>query len=58
MGLKSRARLNADGYDESVFLAPLEEAVARGSTLAEVMLAEYHSSWGGSVEPAFMAYAY
>ena len=58
MGLKSRARLNSDGYDETVFLAPLEEAVARGSTLAEVMLAEYHSAWAGSVEPVFMGYAY
>jgi glutamate--cysteine ligase len=58
MGLRNRAKLNAEGRDESIFLAPLEEVVARGSTLAEVMLAEYHSVWGASVEPAFMSYAY
>jgi glutamate--cysteine ligase len=57
-GLAKRAKLNADGFDETVFLAPLEEVVARGSTLAEVMLSEYHSAWGGSVEPVFMGYAY
>jgi gamma-glutamylcysteine synthetase len=32
--------------------------VARGSTLAELMLNEYNSVWGRSVEPAFMTYAY
>ena len=58
MGLKNRGRLNVDGHDETVFLAPLEEVVARGSTLAEVMLAEYHSAWAESAEPVFMGYAY
>jgi glutamate--cysteine ligase len=58
MGLKNRAKLNAEGRDESIFLAPLEEVVARGSTLAEIMIAEYDSVWGASVEPAFMSYAY
>lgn len=57
-GLQSRARLNSEGFDETHFLAPLEEIVARGSTAAEVMVTEYHSVWGGSIEPVFLEYAY
>ena len=57
-GLKARARLNADGFDETHFLAPLEEIVARGTTPAEQMVTKYNSVWGGSVEPAFLEYAY
>ena len=33
-GLLARAKLNADGFDEAHFLAPLEEIVARGTTAA------------------------
>ena len=57
-GLVKRGKLNADGFDETVFLAPLEEVVARGTTMAEQMLSEYSSAWGRSVEPAFLQYAY
>ena len=54
----ARAKLNADGFDEAHFLAPLEEIVARGTTAAEQMVTEYHSVWGGSIEPVFLEYAY
>ena len=57
-GLKSRARLNDEGNDESHFLSPLEEIVARGETAAGAMLKLYHGRWKGSVEPAFDEYAY
>ena len=57
-GLLARAKLNADGFDEAHFLAPLEEIVARGTTAAEQMVTEYHSVWGGSIEPVFLEYAY
>lgn len=57
-GLKSRARLNGDGFDETHFLAPLEEVVARGTTSAEQMVTEYNSVWGQSIEPVFLQYAY
>lgn len=58
LGLKNRNRLNRDGYDETDFLAPLEEIVARGTTSSEEMLKAYHTRWGGSIEPVFMEYAY
>jgi glutamate--cysteine ligase len=57
-GLAARNRRNREGYDETGFLAPLEEAVARGTTSAEEMVKAYHTRWGGSIEPVFLEYAY
>ena len=57
-GLKNRARRNRDGFDETHYLAPLEEIVARGTTSAEEMVNAYHTRWGGSIEPVFQEYAY
>jgi glutamate--cysteine ligase len=57
-GLKRRARLNRDGYDETTFLNTLDEVVARGTTSAEEMLNAYHTRWGGSIDPVFLEYAY
>ncbi|MBS9719471.1 glutamate--cysteine ligase [Tianweitania sp. BSSL-BM11] len=57
-GLANRARLNADGYDETSFLSPLDEVVARGTTSAEDMVNSFHMRWGGSIEPIFQEYAY
>ncbi|MCO5070791.1 MAG: glutamate--cysteine ligase [Rhizobiaceae bacterium] len=57
-GLKERAQTNREGYDETGFLSPLDEVVARGTTSAEEMLNAFHTRWGGSIEPAFMEYAY
>jgi glutamate--cysteine ligase len=58
MGLKNRDRRNRDGYDETDYLAPLEEIVARGTTMSEEMLRAYHTRWGGSNEPVFLENAY
>jgi glutamate--cysteine ligase len=57
-GLKSRARLNCEGQDESVFLAPLEEVLAKKATLADDLLMLYHGRWRQSVEPVFEEYQY
>lgn len=58
LGLLNRKKLNSDGYDETHFLAPLEEIVAAATTDAERMLNAYHSVWAGSVDPIFLEYAY
>jgi glutamate--cysteine ligase len=58
LGLTNRARLNSEGFDETHYLASLEEVVARGTTSAEQMLSQYNTAWGSSVEPAFLEYAY
>jgi glutamate--cysteine ligase len=57
-GLAARKRLNREGFDETHYLAPLEEIVARGTTAAEEMLKAYHTRWGGSIEPVFLEQAY
>ena len=57
-GLKSRARYNAAGADESTYLAPVEDVVSRGTTLAEDILRQYNGAWGQSVSPVFEAYSY
>ncbi|TDK37547.1 glutamate--cysteine ligase [Rhizobium deserti] len=57
-GLKSRHRLNGDGQDESIFLQPLDEVLAKKATMAEDMLALYHGRWNGSVLPVFDEYQY
>ncbi|NLS02490.1 glutamate--cysteine ligase [Rhizobium sp. P32RR-XVIII] len=57
-GLKARNRLNKEGQDESIFLSPLDEVMAKKATLAEDLLALYHGRWNGSVEPVFAEYQY
>ncbi len=57
-GLKARNRLNGEGQDESIFLQPLEEVLAKKATMAEDMLALFNGRWNGSVEPVFEEYQY
>lgn len=52
-GLKSRARRDADGRDEAVYLEPLEAIVAAGRTRSQDLLAAYEGPWAFSVDPAF-----
>ena len=52
-GLKSRARTNAAGEDERIYLAPLE-AIAHGApTQAEHWLGRYHGAWHGDATRIF-----
>jgi glutamate--cysteine ligase len=51
--LARRARRDAAGNDETIYLQPLEEIAETGRTLAEQRLEAYHGRWGGSVDPAF-----
>ena len=48
-GLSARGRLNAAGDNESGFLDPLREIVARGTTPAEMLLERFHGEWNGDV---------
>jgi glutamate--cysteine ligase len=57
-GLVRRKRLDRNGRDETRYLRPLEESIARGITPAEELLAKYHGEWGGTVDPIFEEYAY
>jgi glutamate--cysteine ligase len=57
-GLARRHQLDRNGRDETRYLRPLQEIVARGITPAEELLAQYHGPWNGSVDPVFDEYAY
>jgi glutamate--cysteine ligase len=57
-GLKNRNRLNESGQDEGVFLAPLDEVVAKKTTLAEDFLSLYHGRWAGDIGRLFDEYKY
>ncbi|GJD78370.1 glutamate--cysteine ligase [Methylobacterium gregans] len=54
-GLQARARRDAAGRDETIYLQPLEAIVAAGRSRAEDRLSAYEGSWQRSVEPAFEA---
>ena len=52
-GLKRRARKNAKGEDETVWLCALEAIAESGREPARAWLDLYQARWGGSVEPIF-----
>jgi len=57
-GLARRRRLDSGGQDESRYLRPIQEFVARGITPAEELLEKFNGPWDRSVEPVFKEYAY
>jgi glutamate--cysteine ligase len=57
-GLARRKRLDRDGRDETQYLRPLQEIVARGTTPADELLKKFHNEWHSSVEPSFEEYKY
>ena len=57
-GLIRRKRLDHNGRDETRYLRPLQEIVARGITPAEELLEQYRGAWNGSVAPIYEEYAY
>ena len=52
-GLWRRARLNAKGEDETIWLRGLEAIAESGRSPAEGWLDRYEHAWGRSVDPAF-----
>jgi glutamate--cysteine ligase len=52
-GLARRARSDAAGRDETIYLAPLEQIVADGRVPAERWIARFEGAWGRRVDPAF-----
>lgn len=50
-GLARRAHAGRAGQDESIFLAPLHEIVARRRSLAQELEGRFRSAWNGKVEP-------
>jgi len=56
--LARRKCLDRNGRDETRYLRPLEESIARGITPAEELLEKYFNDWNSSVDPIFDEYAY
>lgn len=52
-GLRSRARVNSAGDDETVLLAPLHELIDGGPTQAEHWLGRFNGEWRGDVTQIF-----
>lgn len=57
-GLKSRAREDGRGNDESHFLTPLHEIAAGGPVPAEGLLQAYRDDWGGDIDALLEDIAY
>ena len=53
LGLNRRAQLNLAGDNESGFLDPLRDIVARGKSPADLLLDHYHGPWGGDVSQIY-----
>lgn len=52
-GLERRDRRNGEGFDERLFLVPLEESVAAGRTPAERLLWLYEGPWQRDIRRLF-----
>jgi glutamate--cysteine ligase len=57
-GLKRRNRLDAKGNDESGALSSLIERLEQGLSPADILLADYKTSWHGNIDKAFEARAF
>jgi glutamate--cysteine ligase len=57
-GLQHRKRFDRNGRDETRYLRPLEESVARGMTPAEELLEKYNGIWNGTTDPIYDEHAY
>jgi glutamate--cysteine ligase len=57
-GLRSRQRINPSSQDESIYLAPLEEVVASGRTLADELIEHFEGPWAGDIDHVFEEYAF
>ncbi|MEO8882537.1 MAG: glutamate--cysteine ligase, partial [Devosia sp.] len=54
-GLTNRGRLDAEGNNEAIHLAPLEHSLYQRKTPAERWLDLYHGEWGGDLTRIFDA---
>ena len=53
-GLRARARRNAAGQDETIYLEPLEAMAAGGKTQSEMWLERFHGEWRGDITRIFV----
>ena len=58
LGLRNRRCIDRLSQDETIYLAPLEDAIARGKTCADELLDRYHGRWNGEIAPLFTEFAF
>jgi glutamate--cysteine ligase len=58
LGLRNRREINFLNQDETIYLAPLEDIVARGKTCSDELLERYCGRWGGHIDPIFLEFAF
>ena len=56
-GLARRARKNAKGQDEAMFLDPLNEIIGTRRTLSQQLATAYETDWNGQITPVFDRFA-
>jgi glutamate--cysteine ligase len=57
-GLRRRRRINSTDQDESVYLAPVQDIVSRGKTVADDLLARLAGPWNGRIDHVFEEFAF
>jgi glutamate--cysteine ligase len=57
-GLAARARLDASGRDERIFLDYIETIAKTGRSPADELLEAYHGPWKGNIKRVFTEYAF
>ena len=57
-GLAARDRLNGAGFDETQYLAALEETVTLGLSPSDQLLMRFNNEWGCNIDRVFEDYAY
>ena len=57
-GLRRRGAINRKSQDETVFLAPLEMAVASGRTVADELLERFEGPWKRRIDHVFAEFAF
>ena len=58
LGLNARARLNAHGENETIFLQDLDRMVAEGQSNADRLIELFNGDWGGDVKRSYQDCVY
>ena len=58
LGLNARARLNAHGENETIFLQDLDRMVAEGQSNADRLIKLFNGDWGGDIKRSYQDCVY
>jgi glutamate--cysteine ligase len=58
LGLRNRRQINRRSQDETVYLAPLEQLVRSGRTVADELMERFEGRWRGCIDHIFEEFAF